>query len=192
MYATVYVYAYVYEFVYVSMLLSDCNVWGRIHFGNLFLENWTWRFGNQRQNKHFSENGFPGQTTMLTTRASKFWVEPRSPFSIPRDLSPKILPLPECQPELSSMSMSHLFHVIFILFSHFCEICDFFMLNTGWMYQHMTDTSVSKGPPLSPWSLLSTILAFTGTTWLPFNFSPYMTVRGQYASNRRSGQSTAV
>ena len=103
-YAYVYVYAHVYVFVCVSMLLSDCNVWGRIHFGNLFLEKWTcesWIWG---QNKHFSENGSPGQTTMLMRRASKFWVEPRSPFF---EIShhdpetnwktPNIVSWPECQ-----------------------------------------------------------------------------------------------
>ena len=31
--------------------------------------------------KNFSKNGSPGQTTMLTRRAAKFCVEPRSPFS---------------------------------------------------------------------------------------------------------------
>ena len=31
-------YTHVHVFVYVSMLLSDCSVWGRIHFGNLLLE----------------------------------------------------------------------------------------------------------------------------------------------------------
>merc|ERR1712138_339215 len=97
---------------------------------------------NQGQNKHFSENGSPGQTTMLTRRASKFCVKPRSPFS---EIShhdhktigktPKIVPLPECQPELLRYVHFTLFHIIFILFSHFCEICDFFMLNTGWMLQ---------------------------------------------------------
>ena len=37
-YIYIYSYVYVYVFVCVSMLLSDCNVWGRIHVGNLFLE----------------------------------------------------------------------------------------------------------------------------------------------------------
>merc|ERR1712023_258888 len=103
-YVFVYVYAYVYVFVYVSMLLSDCNVWGRIHFGNLFLEKLTCESWIWDKNKHFSENGSPGQTTMLTRRASKFCVEPRSPFSeISHQESktigkpPKIVPLTECQ-----------------------------------------------------------------------------------------------
>ena len=125
-------YTYVYVFVCVSMLLSDCNVWGRIHFGNLFLEKWTCELWFWGQNKHFSENGSPGQTTMLTRRASKFWVEPRSPFSEishhdPKTIgkTPKLVPLPECQPELLGYVHFTFFHIIFILFSHFCEMCDF-------------------------------------------------------------------
>ena len=54
---------------------------------------------------HFLKNGSPGQTTMLTTSAAKFWVEPRSPFSYISHHDPKTLgkPLiivswPECQP----------------------------------------------------------------------------------------------
>ena len=142
-----------YVFVYVSMLLSDCNVWGRIHFGNLFLEKWTcesWIWG---QNKYFSENGSPGQTSMLTRRASKFWVEPRSPFSEishhdPKTIgkTPKIVPLPECQPELLGYVHFTFVHIIFILFSHFCEICDFFMLNTGWMFQCNVAHFTARGP----------------------------------------------
>ena len=37
--------------------------------------------GNQGQNKHFPQNGSPGQTTMLIGFVSKFCIEPRSPFS---------------------------------------------------------------------------------------------------------------
>ena len=101
------------------MLLSDCNVRGRIHFGNLFLEKWTCEFWIWGKNKHFSENGSPGQTTMLTRRASKFWVEPRSPFSEishhdPKTIgkAPNIAPLPECQPKLSGYIHFTFFHII--------------------------------------------------------------------------------
>ena len=58
---------------------------------------------------HFSREGFPGQTTMLTTSAAKFWVEPRSPFFYISHHDPKtlrkpliIVPWPECQPEFPS------------------------------------------------------------------------------------------
>ena len=88
------------------LLISDCNVWGRIHFGNLFLEKWPYESWMWGKNKHFSENGSPGQTTMLTRRAAKFCVEPRSPFSeISHQESntigtpPNIVSWPECQPE---------------------------------------------------------------------------------------------
>ena len=43
-----------------------CPFWKSVHF---------LIFGD------FSKNGSPGQTTMLTTSAAKFCVEPRSPFS---------------------------------------------------------------------------------------------------------------
>ena len=55
---------------------------------------------------HFLKNGSPGQTTMLTRRAAKFWVEPRSPFSYISHHDPKtlgkrliIVSWPECRPE---------------------------------------------------------------------------------------------
>ena len=54
---------------------------------------------------HFVKNGSPGQTTMLTRRAAKFCVEPRSPFSKishhnPKTIwkAPNIVSWPECQP----------------------------------------------------------------------------------------------
>ena len=40
---------------------------------------------------HFLKNGSPGQTTMLTGRAAKFCVEPRSPFSYISHHDPKTL-----------------------------------------------------------------------------------------------------
>ena len=55
---------------------------------------------------HFLKNGSPGQTTMLTRRAAKFCVEPRSPFSYISHHDPKtlakrliIVSWPECRPE---------------------------------------------------------------------------------------------
>ena len=76
----------------------------KIYFGNLFPETWTLESWNLAQNKHFSENGSPGQTTMLTRRASEFWVKPRSPFSEishhdPEKIGkpPSIVSWPECQ-----------------------------------------------------------------------------------------------
>ena len=104
---------------------GTCPFWKSVHF---------LIFGD------FFKNGSPGQTTMLTRRAAKFCVKPRSPFSEishhdPKAIgkAPKIVPLPECQPELLGYVHFTFFHIIFILFSHFCEMCDFFMLNTGWM-----------------------------------------------------------
>ena len=54
---------------------------------------------------HFLENGSAGQTTMLTRRAAKFCVEPRSPFFYISHHDPKTLgkPLiivswPQCRP----------------------------------------------------------------------------------------------
>ena len=54
---------------------------------------------------HFLKNGSPGQTTMLTRRAAKFCVEPRSPFSEISHQKSKtigkpsnIVSWPECQP----------------------------------------------------------------------------------------------
>merc|ERR1712138_125971 len=80
---------------------------------------------NQGQNKHFSENGSPGQTTMLTRRASKFCVKPRSPFSKISHHDPKtigktakIVPLPECQPEL----LGYVHFTFFTLFSYYFHI----------------------------------------------------------------------
>ena len=56
--------------------------------------------------RHFLKNGSPGQTTMLTRRAAKFCVEPRSPFSYISHHDPKtlgkrliIVSWPECRPE---------------------------------------------------------------------------------------------
>ena len=94
-----------------------------------------WNFGTYPFSKsvyvlilnNFSKNGSPGQTTMLTRRASKFWVEP--PVSILRDLSPR----PQNHRETSEYSFlarmstwtfgvcpfSHFFHIIFILFFTF-------------------------------------------------------------------------
>ena len=40
---------------------------------------------------HFSREGSPGQTTMLTRRVSKFWVKPRFPFSEISPHDPKTL-----------------------------------------------------------------------------------------------------
>ena len=70
---------------------------------------------NFLKNVHFwafenvSKNGFPGQTTMLTTPAAKFCVEPRSPFSNISHHDPKtsgkrliIVSWPECRPEFPS------------------------------------------------------------------------------------------
>ena len=58
---------------------------------------------------HFVKNGSPGQTTMLTRRAAKFCVEPRSPFSYISHHDPKtlgkrliIVSWPECRPEFPS------------------------------------------------------------------------------------------
>ena len=58
---------------------------------------------------NFFKNGSRGQTTMLMRRASKFCVEPRSPFSEishqeSRTIgkSPNIVSWPECQPEFPS------------------------------------------------------------------------------------------
>ena len=58
---------------------------------------------------HFLKNGSPGQTTMLTRRAAKFCVKPRSPFSEISNHEPKtigkppnIVSWPECQPEFPS------------------------------------------------------------------------------------------
>ena len=55
---------------------------------------------------HFLENVSPGQTTMLTRRTAKFYVEPRSPFSYISHHNPKtlgkrliIVSWPECRPE---------------------------------------------------------------------------------------------
>ena len=58
---------------------------------------------------HFLKNDSPGQTTMLTRRAAKFCVEPRSPFS---NISQhgtntlgklaNIVSWPECRPEFPS------------------------------------------------------------------------------------------
>ena len=47
---------------------------GKNPFWALVPESWAWSFGDQNQNKHFSEKGSPGQTTMLTRHTSKFCV----------------------------------------------------------------------------------------------------------------------
>ena len=56
--------------------------------------------------RHFLKNGSPGQSTMLTRRATKFCVEPRSPFPYISHHDPKtlgkrliIVSWPECRPE---------------------------------------------------------------------------------------------
>ena len=81
----------------------------------LSLENWHfWNFKTSPFSKSvdflilgiFFKNGSPEQTTMLTTSAAKFWVEPRSPFSEISHHDPKtigkpftIVSWPECLPE---------------------------------------------------------------------------------------------
>ena len=72
---------------------------------------------NQLFYNMFSKNGSPGQTTMLTRRASKFCVEPRSPFSEIFDHDPKnigktpnIVSWPECQLEFSSTTHDWVSH----------------------------------------------------------------------------------
>ena len=59
--------------------------------------------------EYFLKNGSPGQTTMLTRRAAKFCVEPRSPFFYISHHDPKtlgkrliIVSWPECRPEFPS------------------------------------------------------------------------------------------
>ena len=74
-----------------------------------FWKFWTCPFSKSEhflKSGHFSREGSPGQTTMLTTSAAKFWVEPRSPFFNISHHDPKtlgkpsiIVPWPECQPE---------------------------------------------------------------------------------------------
>ena len=61
---------------------------------------------NQLFYDHFSKNGSPGQTTMLTRSASKFCVEPWSLFSNishhePKTIgeTPNLVSWPECRPE---------------------------------------------------------------------------------------------
>ena len=100
-------------------LLSDCNIWKIIHSGNLFAEEWTWESWNLVQNKHFSENGSPGPATMLTRRASKFWVKPRSPFPEISHHDPKttgkppsIVSWPECQCFLRSLGSYDVHRII--------------------------------------------------------------------------------
>ena len=80
--------------------------WGRNHFGNLFLEKITWQFWKSVENKQFSQNGSPGQTTMLTRFVSKFWVGPpcqcpNISYLDPRSIwkAPTIAPQPKCRPE---------------------------------------------------------------------------------------------
>ena len=132
------------------MLLSDCNVWGRIHFGNLFLDKWTCESWIWNKNKHFSENGSPGQTTMLTRRASKFCVKPRSPFSEishhdPKTIGkpPSIVSWPECQPEL-------LGYVHFTFVSHYFHIIFTFLWNMWFLYaQYRMDVPTKQGFPSS-------------------------------------------
>ena len=69
---------------------------------------------------HFLKNGSPGQTTMLTRRAAKFCVEPRSPFSEishhdPKTLGkpPSIVSWPECQCFLGSLGSYGIYRIIF-------------------------------------------------------------------------------
>ena len=80
-----------------------------------------WNFGTYPFSKsvyflilnNFSTNGSPGQTTMLTRRASKFCVKPRSPFSEishhdPKTIgqTPNIVSWPECRPEFPDNASS--------------------------------------------------------------------------------------
>ena len=88
-----------------------------VHVGKVYISLWLITF---------SQNGSPGQTTMLTRRASKFCAKPRSPFSEishhdPKTIgkTPKTGPLPECQPEL--LGYVH-FTFFFTLFSYYFHI----------------------------------------------------------------------
>ena len=79
-----------------------CPVWKSAHF--LIFDD-------------FFKNSSPGQTTVLTRRASKFCVEPRSPFSEVFDHDPKnigktpnIVSWPECPLELPSTTHDWVSH----------------------------------------------------------------------------------
>ena len=86
----------------ISSLLLDVNV----HILLSEIPYMDLKIHNQLFDNNFSKDGSPGQTTMLTRRASKFCEEPRSPFSNishqdPETIGkpPNIVPWPECRPE---------------------------------------------------------------------------------------------
>ena len=101
-----------------SVNLKSSSMSMKLPQGLLFLENWHFlNFKIFPFSKsvyflilsNFSKNGAPGQTTMLTRRAAKFCVEPRSPFSNISQHDPKtlgklliIVSWPERRPEFPS------------------------------------------------------------------------------------------
>ena len=110
------IYIYIYIYIYIDILLSDCNICERIHFGNLFLGKWTWKSWNSAQNKHFSQNGSAGQTTMLTRRASKFWVKPRSPFSEISHHDPETIGKPRAWMSMFCLVIGVIWDLVYYLF----------------------------------------------------------------------------
>ena len=48
------------------------------------------------------------------------------------------------------VSPFHIFHIIFMSCSHFCEICHFFLVNTGWMHQRKYKFRHQRSWPQTP------------------------------------------
>jgi len=86
--------------------------------------------------EHFLKNGFPGQTTMLTRRASEFWVKSRSRFSEISHHDPKTIGKPRSIVSWPECQCFEVIGVIWHLSYYFCRHTLLFLIRRHIFYRH--------------------------------------------------------
>ncbi len=130
---------------WTSMPLARCNICERTHFGNLFLEKWTcifWKKSTLVCIWVLFQKWVPGPNRSVHMILIEILC--KTAVSMSRDVPSESKSI-GTNSKYSSLArmftwsfMICPFHIFHTLFSHFCGICYFFMLNTGWIFWEKT------------------------------------------------------
>ena len=143
--------------------------WGKTHFGNLFLEKWTcifWRNCTFLDIWALFQKWLPRPNHSAHIKGIEILC--KTAVSMSRDVSSESKSIGANSKHSSPAGMSTWtfricpFHIFFTLFSHYCETCYFFMLNTGWILQEYLWYSLEFCSRPASWLVVGLIFCVFG------------------------------